>query len=121
MQGVHGAVHPLGRSFTMKRVFSLALLGLVLAVPALVRANDDLAGNWALTILAPTGTTETTNFVFKLDTKEGKTTATVVASNPQMAKPQVTSFSKTEDHVRITVKFTAGKAANPATGTQNFD
>ena len=88
---------------------------MVLALPRLSGANDDLAGNWALTILTPTGTTETTNFVFKLETKEGKTTRCVVASNPTMIKPEVTASTRRHDHVRFTVKYsvkTAGKDKN---------
>ncbi len=105
----------------MKRVFGLALLGLVLAVPALVGANDDLSGNWVLTSLGAKGATETTKLMFKLETKDGKTTATVVSSDPQMIKPEVSAFSQNADRVRLTVKFTSGKAAKAATQTQIFE
>ncbi len=93
----------------MRRVYGLALLGLVAGVSAFVGANDDLAGTWALTGLAPKGATAQTELLFKLDTKDGKTTATVVASSPQITKAEITSFAKTADHVSLTVAFSAAK------------
>ena len=84
----------------------------MLAVPALVGANDDLSGNWVLTSWAPRRH-RTTKLMFKLETKDGKTIATVVSNDPQMIKPEVSAFSQNADRVRLTVKFTRARLQKP--------
>jgi hypothetical protein len=105
----------------MKRVLGLAVLGLVLALPVLVRAESSVEGNWKLTALGQTGSTETTNFVLGLESRDGQNTAKVVAHDPQFAKVEVASFTMTGDKVRLQLKLTLQKAGKSTNGAMVFD
>ena len=87
----------------MKRVFGLALLGFALALPAVLSADGITPGNWKMVVPAPTANVERTELLVKLDTKDGKTTATLVAPAPS-DKVELVSFAMTGDHVRIVAK-----------------
>src|SRR5262245_27715367 len=91
----------------MKRVFGLALLGLVLAVPAPVRADGPVDGNWRLTVVNLTGTAEATNWLLKFETTDGRTTATLLAASPAYKGPELTSFKLQGDAFRAVVKYGA--------------
>jgi hypothetical protein len=62
----------------MKRALGLALLCMVLAFPVTARGDGISAGNWKLVTLSPLGNQETTSLVLKLETKDGKTEASLV-------------------------------------------
>jgi hypothetical protein len=91
----------------MKRVIGLAVLGLALALPALSRADDILSGTWKLTTVLPASNAETTNWLLKLETKDGKTTGTLLSANPQYKGPELVSFATRGDTVKAVVKYGA--------------
>jgi hypothetical protein len=98
----------------MKRATGLSVLGvLLLLMPASTEADGVTPGTWKLTTLAATGMAETTNWLFKLETKDGATTATLAATSPapagakkggKQAQPKLVSFALTGDDVRLVVK-----------------
>ena len=63
----------------MKRIVCLALVVLAVSVPAHLPAGDVVNGNWRLTTLATAGNSESTNLLFKVETTDGKTTATLLS------------------------------------------
>ena len=56
----------------MRRLFGVALLGLVSGVSAFGWADDDLAGTWALTSLAPKGATAADRIAVQARTKTAR-------------------------------------------------
>jgi hypothetical protein len=95
----------------MKRVFGLALLGLVLAMPAPARADGITPGNWQVTTVSFNGTTEQILWLVKLDTKNDKVTATLEAGSPLLKEPSLVSFDAKGTNVRVVFKWMAGKTA----------
>jgi hypothetical protein len=87
----------------MKRVFGLAMLGFALALPAAFSADGITPGNWKMVVPAPTANVERTELLVKLEAKDGKTTATLVAPAPS-EKVELVSFAMTGDRVRIVAK-----------------
>lgn len=92
----------------MKRLFGLALVGLValaLTLPASSAADGVISGTWKLTYLATTGNAEITNWLFKLETEGGKTTAKLLGASSAATKAgaALVSFTLTGDHVRLVV------------------
>ncbi|MBM3979775.1 MAG: hypothetical protein FJ304_05745 [Planctomycetes bacterium] len=88
----------------MLRRVPFALAGLVLA--ALItptRAADDLSGNWQL--VTSTAAADSTVCVVKVETKDGKPTASV-AFAPENVQAKVTDFRVTDTRVVLTVKQT---------------
>lgn len=83
----------------MKRLFVLALLAPLLAAPA-VRGDDLAPGSWKITTLSANGATELTFWVLKLDSADGKTTATLASANPAFNNAQLRSFTLKGDTVR---------------------
>jgi hypothetical protein len=90
----------------MKFAISLAALGVVLVLPATVPADGPLSGNWRLVSISPLGDRLTTNWLVTFDTKDGKTTATLVGSATE-GKAELVSFTMTGNQVRIVVKAAA--------------
>jgi hypothetical protein len=89
----------------MRHAYGAALLGIILALPATVPADGVMNGQWRLAYFGPRVNEETTACILKLETKDGKTTATLVAA-PQgpKAKAELVSFAVTGDHVRAVLK-----------------
>jgi hypothetical protein len=87
----------------MKPAFGLAVLGVMLAIPAAVPADGVLSGNWRLTTMAPMGDKESTGWLVKFETKEGKTTATLIGS-ANKGKAELVSFTMAGDKVRLVLK-----------------
>ena len=87
----------------MKRVFGLAMLGFAPALPAAFSADGITPGNWKMVVPAPTANVERTELLLKLDAKDGKTTATLIAPTPS-DKAELVSFAMTGDRVRIVAK-----------------
>lgn len=87
-----------------------ALVGVISAALAPTRAADgDLSGNWQLTRI--TATHEVNVCVLKIETKNGKPTATVLFA-PADAKTELTEFRVTDSRVVVTVRqvhFIGGK------------
>jgi hypothetical protein len=95
----------------MRRALCLLLFSIVLLhLPATTAADGVISGNWKLTTLALTGASETTNWLFKVETKEGATTATLAATSAGLSKgkkaaaPKLVSFANKGDVVRIVVQ-----------------
>jgi hypothetical protein len=88
----------------MKRMCGLALLGLILALPASLSADVAASGNWKLTTLSPMGNQEKTSLLIAMETADSKTSATLVAAYPPKAKVELVSFDKSGDRVRMVVK-----------------
>lgn len=84
----------------MKRLCGLALLGLVLALPALTRADGPAAGTWKVTSLSPSGVNETTYFLLKVEPRQGGATATLVAAHPAYKDATMVEFTVKGDDVR---------------------
>jgi hypothetical protein len=87
----------------MKRAIGLALLGLVLALPAAMPADGITPGNWKVVVMLPSGDVETIPYLLNLDTKDGKTSAKLLTPTPSV-KVQLVSFDVTGDYVRLVVK-----------------
>jgi hypothetical protein len=93
----------LGWSGTMKLAIGLVGCGIVLALPAAVPADGMLSGKWRLANMSAMGDRESTNWLIQFETKENKTTATLVGS-ANKGKAELMSFAMTGDRVRIVVK-----------------
>src|SRR5262245_19478709 len=93
----------------MKRVVGLTLLGLVLTLPATARADDLAPDTWRLTYLTNAGTSEVTPSLFKVETKDGRTSGTMTAGALVLQKAEVTDFTVKGKDVRITFKVPAGE------------
>jgi len=90
----------------MKRMIGLALLGLALTVSVQARADGIAAGTWRLTLLAPAGNMETTNYLLKVEVNDGKATATLASFNPGPAfkGAKLVSFTAEDQVIRVVVK-----------------
>jgi hypothetical protein len=93
----------------MKRLCGLALLGLVLALPALTRADGPAAGTWKVTSLSTTGVNETTYFILKVETKQGGASATLVASHPAYKNATMVEFTVKGDDVHAVFQVGANE------------
>ena len=87
----------------MLRRFLFVLVGVAAAaILAPTRAADgDLSGNWQLTTVTAGG--ESTACILKVETKDGKPTATVLFS-PENVETKVTNIRVTESRVLITLQ-----------------
>lgn len=85
----------------MKRMLAMLVLGACLtALPA--RADDIAPGTWKLsTVSAVNGNIENTACLLKLETKNGKTTATLLAADPRYKNLKLVSFDSSATSVRI--------------------
>jgi hypothetical protein len=91
----------------MKRMLGLALMASALvALPSSSPAGGAISGTWKLTVLARNGSSEATNWLFKLETVKGRTTAKLLGASPGVAKAggALVSFNLTGDHVRLVVQ-----------------
>jgi hypothetical protein len=88
----------------MKRLLALVLLVPLLAAP-LARGDDLAAGTWKISTLSVNGATEITSWVLKLETADGKTTATLASAFPKLQNRALRSFTVKGDSVRA-VLFT---------------
>jgi len=95
----------------LKRALCLAIVGLALSVPASAPVDGPLSGNWKIAILNSNGTGEVVNWVIKLETEDGKTTAKLVASNPDYKKAQLVRFAVEGNNVNGSFKFAGRKGA----------
>src|SRR5216684_3759356 len=93
----------------MQRMFGLALLGLVLGLPAPVRADGITPGTWQLTAVSFDGTSEQTLWLVKIDTKNDKVTATLETAAPVLKDPRLVSFAVKGTQVRATFQWLSGK------------
>ena len=97
----------------MKRLLLLATFAVVLALPASSTGGGLASGTWKLTALAPAGTSESVQLLVKLETKDGKTEATLLAVPPSKAKAatppktEIVSFTTKGDRVRLVFKMPA--------------
>lgn len=91
----------------MNRIVGLALLSLVLAASA-ARADGPVSGNWRVNLPSPAGTSEQTIWIIKLETKDGKTTATAVAATATYKEPSVGECTVVGDKVRLVLNFKVG-------------
>src|SRR5437016_10735814 len=87
----------------MLRRFLFVLVGVAAAAMlAPTRAADgDLSGNWQLTTVAAGG--ESTVCILKVETKDGKPTATVLFS-PENVETKVTEFRVTDSRVLVALR-----------------
>jgi hypothetical protein len=90
----------------MKPAFGLAILGMVLALPASIPTDDGLSGNWQLTTMSPVGDRAATSWLVKFETTDGKTVATLVSSASK-GKAELLGFTISGDRVRFVVKAAA--------------
>jgi hypothetical protein len=93
----------------MKRVFVLALLGLVLAMPAQVRGDGITPGTWQLTTIGFNGTTEQALWLVKIDTKDNKLTATLESATPLLKEARLVSFDVRGTTVHAKFQWMSGK------------
>jgi hypothetical protein len=95
----------------MKRVLGLALPGLALALlmagPA--PAGGPASGNWRLSTLALSGNQENTNWILKLDNRDGKLKGTLVAFNPDYKGAGLVYIGATGETIVVVVKTSAGE------------
>jgi protein-disulfide isomerase len=84
----------------MKRLLALATLWSLLALP--VQAGET-STHWKLSYLNGATGNETTGWLLKVDTKDGKSTATLAAPNGQGVK--LTSFELQGDKVRVVLSL----------------
>jgi hypothetical protein len=100
----------LAEDCVMLRRFLFAFAGLAIAAflaaeraPHAVAAPAEVAGSWIMVTV--TGTAESTVCIVKVETKDGKPTASVVFS-PENVEVKVSDFRVTESRVYLTVKQT---------------
>ncbi|MBY0523395.1 MAG: DUF1223 domain-containing protein [Gemmataceae bacterium] len=92
----------------MGRIFLAVLTGMVLVVSDGVRAADDnLAGNWKLTLTAPGQTV--TFWLIKLEAKDGKLTGEVISTRDRIPKATVSDISVKDSLLRIALKVDGDK------------
>src|ERR1700722_9649281 len=91
----------------MKPAIGLAILGVVLALPVSIPADDGLSGNWQLTTMSPSGDRTATSWLVKFETTDGKTVATLVSS-ANKDKAELPGFTMSGDRVRFVLKATGG-------------
>src|SRR5437660_663727 len=82
----------------MKRILGLVVC--LCAAPA-VHADELAPGRWQITSLSANGASATTWWVLKVDSTEGKTTATIAATNPAFKQPAVRTFAVKGDTVGV--------------------
>jgi hypothetical protein len=73
-------------------MFGILVIGLCLTVvPA--RGDDIVPGIWKISVISSAnGNVETTSWLLKLETKDGKTTGTLAAADPRFKGPKLVSF-----------------------------
>lgn len=90
-------------------LFAFAVVALVAPAPA---AAPDLAGNWMLSTVTPTG--ESVVCIIKVETKDGKPFASVLFA-PENVEVSVANFRANDSTVAVTVKQTRIFQGRPST------
>jgi hypothetical protein len=93
----------------MKRLLGLAFLGMALGLPHQVPADGVTPGNWRLTTMAPSGNAEITDWMLKIEAKDGQSTATLLAANPAFKQAELVGYACKGETVRLVVKTQSGE------------
>src|SRR5262249_20824035 len=82
-------------------------LALVLALPALARADDPKL--WKLTYFQTPTNSEVTNWIIKLDIKDGKAEGSLVNASGGMKTSTLKNVTVEKGMLRVTIKITNGE------------